>query len=222
VVAAGRREAALLHAAVTRFDRELVIGASPPAATISRLLAEREAAREFVVPLPPLASYVAERMGEPVLWRALAAFLDARDVLDVERAFAAQLVSNPWSGELIKGHAIVLAELGLCPFRGKVVRDPALFDGAFSRERRADHLLARLAFVAELFTEPVTVYRGSRAPETTSFVSASFSRAVAEANLEGRDGELVAWNPDRLFMTFMETAEMNRRDREAEALILLQ
>jgi hypothetical protein len=222
-----RRDEAELRAAVARFDRELVIGAparraSAPADTLARLLAEREAAREFVVALPPLDSYVAERMGEPVLWRALEAFLDSRGVLELERAFAAQHVSNPWSGELIKGHAIVLAELGLCPFRGKVVRDPALFEDGFSRERRADHILARLAFVAELFSEPVTVFRGSRAPETASFVSASFSREVAAANVEGRAGAVVEWRPERLFMTFMETAEMNRRYREAEALFLLQ
>ena len=53
--------------------------------------------------------------------------------------------SNPRSGELVKGHAIVLAELGLCPYRGKAVRDPSTFDGERSRARRAEHLVARLA-----------------------------------------------------------------------------
>ena len=32
---------------------------------------------------------------------------------DIEEAFAEQYVRNPNSGELVKGHAIVLAELGL-------------------------------------------------------------------------------------------------------------
>jgi hypothetical protein len=216
-----------LRGAIARFDVPLVIDptaaphrASPPSLTLSRLLEEREAAREFVGPLPALDSYVAERMGEPALWRALDRFLDARGVLDVERAFAAQVVSNPWSGELVKGHAIVLAELGLCPFHGKVVRDPATFAGGFARARRAGHILARLAFVAELFGGPVTVFRGSREPETASFVSASLSRDVAAANVEGRAGQVLAWRTDRLFMTFMETAEMNRHFREAEALLL--
>ncbi len=209
-----------LEAAVARFDRPLVIEGRP--AALGRLAEEREAAREWQLALPELGSYLAERTGEPALWRALEAFMAARGVLDLEQAFAARFVSNPWSGELVKGHAIVLAELGLCPFQGKVVRDPALFSGDWSRDRRAAHLLARLAFVQELFGGPVTVYRGSRAPETASFVSATFSRAVAEANIAGREGVVREWvvAPERLFMTFMETEAMNRRYREAEAVLL--
>jgi len=218
-------DTAALQAAVDRFDRPLAIGgdppaptSSPPAATVARLVEEREAAREFVLPLPELESYVAERMGEPALFDALEAFLDARGVLDLERAFTERFVSNPWSGELVKGHAIVLAKLGLCPFRGKVVRDPALFEGAWSRSRRAAHIRARLAFVAELYGgDPVTVYRGTRVPREASFVSASFSRAVAASN--GTVAELTV-APERVFMTFMETRALNGRYREAEAVLL--
>jgi hypothetical protein len=211
---------AQLEAAVARFDRPLTIEGRAPA--LDRLTEEREAAREWLIALPELGSYVAERVGEPALWRALEAFMDSRGVLALERAFARRFVSNPWSGELVKGHAIVLAELGLCPFRGKVVRNPALFEGDWSRARRATHLLARLAFVHELFGGPVTVYRGAREPETASFVSASFSRAVAEANVEGRAGVVRDWvvPPERLFMTFMETEALNRPYREAEAVLL--
>ena len=39
---------------------------------LDRLLELREAAREWVIPLLELCSYVEERMGEPALWRALA------------------------------------------------------------------------------------------------------------------------------------------------------
>ncbi|WP_028058496.1 hypothetical protein [Candidatus Solirubrobacter pratensis] len=218
-----RDDVAQLEAVVARLDRPLVIDARSPASSFARLLEEREAAREWVIPLPALGSYAEERMGEPALFRALGAFMDDRGVGELERAFAERFVSNPWSGELVKGHAIVLAELGLCPFRGKVVRDPALFDGAWSRERRAAHLLARMAFVQELFGgRSVTVYRGSREPETASFVSASFSRAVAAENVAGRAGTVRAWvvPAERLFMTFMETEAMNRRYREAEAVLL--
>ena len=35
------------------------------------------------------------------------------DFNPIEEAFAEQYVRNPNSGELVKGHAIVLAELGL-------------------------------------------------------------------------------------------------------------
>jgi hypothetical protein len=219
-----REDVAELEAAVARLDRPLAIDVQDGrACALARLVEEREAAREWIIPLPDLSSYVEERMGEPALYRALAAFMDDRGTGDLERAFAERFVSNPWSGELVKGHAIVLAELGLCPFRGKAVRDPALFEGSWSRERRATHLLARMAFVQELFGDgEVAVYRGSREPETTSFVSASFSRAVAAENVEGREGVVRKWvvPAERLFMTFLETEAMNRRYREAEAVLL--
>ena len=219
-----RDDVAELEAAIARLDRPLAIdGQDGRASALARLVEEHEAAREWIIPLPDLSSYVEERIGEPALYRSLAAFMDDRGVGDLERAFAERFVSNPWSGELVKGHAIVLAELGLCPFRGKAVRDPALFDGAWSRERRATHLLSRMAFVQELFGDgTVTVYRGSREPETASFVSASFSRAVAAENVAGREGVVREWvvGAGRLFMTFLETEAMNRRYREAEAVLL--
>ena len=59
-------------------------------------------------------------------------------------------MSNPHSGEMAKGHAIVLAEMGLCPYSGKVVRDRALFAGDGAKERRRAHILLRLAFTQEL------------------------------------------------------------------------
>jgi hypothetical protein len=233
------RDTEELEAVVARLDRPLVLGAGPdepretrppgdppgdtsPQGELSPLAEEREAAREWVRPLPDLRGYVERRAGEPELYAALRAFMDSRGVGELERGFAERFVGNPWSGELVKGHAIVLAELGLCPFRGKVVRDPALFDGDWSRERRAAHLLARMAFVQELFGAPVTVFRGSREPETASFVSATFSRAVAEANIAGRDGVVREWvvPAERLFMTFIETEAMNGRYREAEAVLL--
>lgn len=51
---------------------------------------------------------------------------------------------------MAKGHAIVLAEMGLCPYSGKVVRDRALFAGDGAKERRRAHILLRLAFTQEL------------------------------------------------------------------------
>jgi hypothetical protein len=222
-LAAAETEVEALEAAVARLDRPLRIEGADPAAALARIAEEREAAREWLGPRPDPAPYIARRAGEPALYEALAAFMESRGVADLERAFAERFVSNPRSGELVKGHAIVLAELGLCPFEGKVVRDAALFDGAGSRERRATHLLARLAFVQALWDAPVTLFRGGADPPAGSFVSATFSRAVAEANLDGRPGA-VLWRgavaPDRLFMTFMETEAMNVRYREAEAVVL--
>jgi hypothetical protein len=154
----------------------------------------------------------------------------------MDAGFAETFVSNPRSGELVKGHAIVLAELGLCPYRGTVVRDPDLFTGAWSKERRAEHLVARLAFTQALWAglghPALTLYRGAAAdgplpPRAAgSFVSATMSRAVAEAHFAGgpQTQAAVLWRQvvplERVLMTFLETAAMNRRYQEAEAILV--
>ena len=145
-------------------------------------------------------------------------------------------VSNPRSGELVKGHAIVLAELGLCPYRGRIVRDAGLFAEPWSKERRARHVVVRLAFVHALWSilgeEGVVLYRGAATdgplPEAgpSSFVSATFSGQVATAHFEGGPNTQTAvlWrqrlSPARLFMTFLETRAMNERFKEAEAVLI--
>jgi hypothetical protein len=116
------------------------------------------------------------------------------------------------------------------------VPDPGLFAGPGAKERRADHLVARLAFTQEVWAsggeQAVTLYRGAAVdgplPDrgSGSFSSATFSREVAAAHFEGgpttqtsapsRQRVPVA----RLFMTFLETRELNQRFKEAEAVLI--
>lgn len=245
--AARARPAAVaeLERALARFDRPLAMAADPAArvATLERVRRERDAVRAWRAERGTrgrieldLAECVAARAGD-VRWQALLVErLGALRLDDLERELAATVVSNPASGELVKGHAIVLAELGLCPYEGKVVRDPAVLEGAWSRERRAEHVVARLAFVQEMLAtaghDTVTLYRGAAvdgplpAPRPRSIVSATFSREVAEAHFEGGSSTQVAvlWRQavpiERVLMTFVETAEMNARYREAEAVLV--
>jgi hypothetical protein len=232
---------AALGGSVERFDRPLRLQASPAArAETGRWIAERRrAVRERLagaIPGVDLAELVASREGDTRLIAMVEEFLRELDLLELDHEFSAAMVSNPRAGELVKGHAIVLAELGLCPFSGTIVRDPLLFYGQWSRERRAEHIVARLAFVGELWStcvrEPLTLYRAAAtegplpARDTASFVSCTFSSEVAEAHLAG--GPLttcaVIWrqivSPDRLLMSFLETAAMNRQFREAEAVLI--
>jgi hypothetical protein len=154
----------------------------------------------------------------------------------IEEAFAACYVSNPQAGECVKGHRIVLAGIGLAPYSGTIVRDPDLFAGGWSKARRAGHVIARLAFVRELFARCTggipTLHRGIAtvgAPEARTgagFVSATFAREVAESMLgppgTSRAG-VIRSGPaplERLFMTYLETAALNRRFREAEAVLI--
>lgn len=154
----------------------------------------------------------------------------------MDHAFAAQYVSNPWSGDLVKGHAIVAGELGLAAYHGKVVRDPDCFAGEWSKARRGEHLLVRLALSAELWSRTgqseVRLYRGmtsetalvARPPAV--FVSATFSEEVAEEQFRGgprtRSAALYRQTIpiERIFMSFWETPALGSAYREAEALLI--
>jgi hypothetical protein len=226
-----------LEGAVERFDRPLHLEVDPSAraSSFERIERTREEARRWLEGRR-VRFDLTSRSGEPSAQGLLGAFLDERGLLDLEEEFAERWVSNPGSGELVKGHRLVAAELGLGPYHGKVIRDPRLFDGPWSRERRAGHLAARLAFVPELFRaaghETVTLWRGlsSETPlvplPPQTFVSATFSREVAEAHFAGNERTVAAVLSrevvpvERLFMTYVETAAMNRRFQEAEAVLL--
>jgi hypothetical protein len=240
---AGARELAELERAATRFDRELVVECEPAAreASLLRLRDDRQAARSWLQERATglevdLAGSVRRREGSPELYGLLDEFLAEHALADIEAAFTSTFVSNPRSGEVVKGHAIVLAELGLSPYRGKVPRDPSLFAGAWSRARRAEHILRRLALtqavLAHLGAEELTLYRAAAgdgplpAPRPASLVSATFAREVAEAHFAGGPATRSAalWRElvpiERVLMTFLETRAMNERFREAEAVLL--
>ncbi|MHC4447630.1 MAG: hypothetical protein ACYSXF_07620 [Planctomycetota bacterium] len=232
--------------AITRFDQALSIACDPKAATASAAKVEEERAAALQW-LENKSRFFAEkrklpdpstREGDALLYRDLRAFMEARGVWAVEEAFARQYVSNPRSGDLVKGHRIVLAELGLVAYEGKVVRDPGLFEGIWSREQRARHVLARLAFVSALLRragyERVRLYRGvsTESPmepaDNRTFVSATFSRDVAMSHFDS--GSALATRAlyhqavpvERLFMTYYETAQMNEPFKEAEAVLLFE
>jgi hypothetical protein len=233
-----------LERAAARFDRTLVIEADDNVRdqTLHRVASLRESIRDQLagngVPPIDLAHQISRREGDRRLYALLHEVMAARGLERLEHEFSATFVSNPASGELVKGHAIVLAELGLCPYVGKIVRHPELFTGDWSIARRAEHLLVRLAFGQELFSswglDTVTVYRGAAvdgplpAPRPSSFVSATLSREVATAHFDGgpTTRTAVLWRQEvpvtRLLMTFLETREMNDRFHEAEAVLIAE
>jgi hypothetical protein len=240
---ASDEEVAELEAAVAQFDRPLSIkcDSARRTETVTRLVEERRAVGAWLSQnsrflaerrtLPPVET----RQGAPQLCEDLRKFMNSRGLWEMEDAFARQYVSYPHSGELVKGHRIVLAEMGLVPYDGKVIRNPDLFDGFWSKEQRARHILARLAFVHEVFARlgisRLILYRGiSRngrliRHQNHTFVSSTFSREVAEAHFDGRPqgtGVLYRQNVSvqRVFMTYFETVQMNRQYKEAEAILL--
>ncbi|MBV8733613.1 MAG: hypothetical protein JO120_02410 [Solirubrobacterales bacterium] len=235
---------AALERSAARFDRELVVECDPEARaeTLRRIAAERQTVKKQLGAQDPdqldVAQQIAQRVGRQSLFALLDAAMAARGLADLDELFTAAFVSNPRSGEFVKGHAIVLAELGLSPYRGQVVRNPTVFAGSTSKSRRAEHLIARLAFAQELWAslgyESVVLYRGMaaegplRALAPSSFLSATFSREVATEHFEGGPATKSAalWRQDvpvsRLVMTFLETRGMSSRFKEAEAVLLAE
>ncbi len=177
---------------------------------------------------------VRERRGSAIAAASLEALLDAAGLGDLERSLSRTYVSNPNSGEVVKGHAIVIAEMGLCPYTGKTVRDEALFEGEGSREDRRRHILLRVAFLQELTAllgiTSVELYRGAalmsaaEAPRPSSLIATTFSRDVATSHFDSNTAAALLARQrvpvSRLFMTFLETAAMNDRYREAEAVLI--
>lgn len=227
-----------------RFQEPLVIRPDPAVreATGRRLRDERGIAGDWLSrnsrflaaggSLPPPET----RDGHPLLFEDLRDYMERNNLWELEDRLATQYVSNPHSGETIKGHCIVLAEMGLAPFHGTIVRDPGIFSGRWSKQRREEHILRRLAFLGEVLSlsgyERVLLYRGysddgGGAPrEIPTFVSASFHRdvsaALAHSGGAGCKPVLMTQETpiERLFMTYLETVQMNRQFKEAEAVLL--
>jgi hypothetical protein len=234
---------AQLRSAANRFDRRCVIDCDPAnrARTLRLIVAERHTARAWVAARGAattleLDRHVASREGDPGLCRLVEEYMAGRELGELERSFADAFATNPRSCEFVKGHAIVLAELGLCPYRGQIVRDRRVFDPPASRAQRAAHVITRLALMAELWShwgiEAVTLYRGAavdgplRARAPASLVSATFAADVAQAHFNGGPTTQTAalWRQrlsvTRILMTFLETAALNRRFHEAEAVLI--
>jgi hypothetical protein len=183
--------------------------------------------------------YIARRRGSDDAAGWLAGYLAEATppglaVLDAE--LTAGYVSSPASGDLVRAHLIVLAELGLCGYRGKAIRDPASLDGPYRRAARRAHIIARAGFAQALWAradhDGLMLYRGIGLPgrarlavRTDMLISATIARPVAESHFDGVRSEAAALlrcrlPADRLLFTFLETAAMNRQFLEAEAVLL--
>jgi hypothetical protein len=237
------REAGALQGLVVEAMRALEVPATGAArahtdralalegARVREAIASRAALREL-----DLAAHVAAREGCEEAITLLASLAAERGVAPLEQELARTYVSNPESGEIVKGHAIVLAEMGLCAYSGRIVVDESLFDGDGAKDRRRAHILLRLAFLRELMAaigrDEVELYRGAAhegavpASRVPSLVAATFSREVATSHFDGGPTTRTALLArqrvpvGRLFMTFLETAAMNDRYREAEAVLI--
>lgn len=185
-----------------------------------------------------VTAHIVSRRGSPEAARWLADYLGERlpaGMPDMDKEFAASFVSNPGSGDLVRAHLITAARLGLCDYRGKAIRDPSSLSGIWTEERRAAHIVARTGFVQALWRRAahpgLMVYRGvglqtgaELEARGAPLISATLSRDVAESHFNSESAVSAALvrrqlPVERLFMTFLETAAMNDRYLEAEAVL---
>lgn len=177
------------------------------------------------------------RHGPKSLAGDLASYMATSGLAEMESRTAEAFVLNPNSGEWIKGMAMVLAEMGLVPYQGKVPRTADIFAGPGAKENRRRYLANRLAFVRAYFyllgLHEVVLYRGMSterdlAVRPRTFLSCTFSLKVARSMADfERDGKCRnsylfkgTFSVKQLFMTYLETEAMNRQYQEAEALVL--
>ncbi|MCP4449689.1 MAG: hypothetical protein GY811_30815 [Myxococcales bacterium] len=232
----------LFEEAIERFDQSHFIEAEPTALERTNVVVA-ESQREATTWLATNSQFIAERrqldfsgrVGSNVLVADFRRYMEQQSCWDIEAEFATQYVRNPSSGELIKGHRIVLAEMGFVTYDDKVIRDPSIFDDAWNKERRRKHIIVRLAFIRSLLGllghEQVVVYRGlccdgtPTPPRNGTFVSTSFDFEIAKSCFGETDraktGVLYRQSVPvkRLFMTYLETAQMNQHYKEAEAVL---
>ncbi|MHA1569477.1 MAG: hypothetical protein ACTSXZ_08395 [Alphaproteobacteria bacterium] len=228
-----------------QLDKELVV----PAREEDRARAEQEIAQaqteatawlksESVFLRSGVRLDFSQRQGPPEAADDFIRFMAKYNLQEVETRTAANMVSNPESGEWVKGMNIVLAEMGLQGYRGKATRTEDLFAGQGAKPERTRYLIHRLAFLRAFFAslgiDSVSLFRGAsmewdwRPRGVRTFTSWTFSREVAESfSQEGLDGKFAhgylvrrTFPVSKLLMTYIETAEMNGQFKEAEALVL--
>lgn len=175
--------------------------------------------------------------GAPLLYDDLECYLSQQGVLSLEQRTADDYVLNPWSGEWLKGMKIVLAELGLIGYQGTIPRKPDVFFGLGDKALRKQYIFARCGFVQALFRQAglkeVPLYRGMASEsdffETpSSLLSATFSpqTALEFASLPDSPNEIrssycvkFTCPVSSLFMTFLETRQLNEKHQEQEAIL---
>lgn len=154
-----------------------------------------------------------------------------------EKITADTIVLNPNSAEWIKGMKIVIAEMGLVSFNGKIPRTNDIFKGIGDKKNRRRYIVNRLAFIRAYFSmlkiNEVVLYRGMSNENDykeilRTFLHCTFSLEVGKAfsdfkrHSKYKISYLVKMTVpvEKLFMTYLETEAMNRQYKEAEALLL--
>lgn len=177
------------------------------------------------------------REGSTLLAEDLSDYMKSKGLYDLDKKTAENFVLNPNSGEWIKGMEIVLAEMGLVSYNGKAPRTKDIFSGLGSKDFRSNYIITRMAFIKAYFDllniHEIVLFRGmsserpwKEVPRT--FLSCTFNYDVAKdfSDFSKESKYITSYiikttiPVRKLFMTYLETAALNKQYKEAEALIL--
>ena len=166
----------------------------------------------------------------------LTGYMEVSGLSEQEKLTSKLYVLNPFSGEWIKGLQITFAELGLKEFIGTIPRTTDIFSGPGDKQFRQKYIIHRLAFVRAMFKSfghrEVVLFRGMafdgnwQVNSHRFFSSWTFSKEVAEAFVSSSDHAKQSYllkrtfPIEKLFLTCVETAAMNRQYREHEAVVI--
>lgn len=125
---ASRVQIDLLQSRIARIQTPETCQIEPGATRRSHASIARRACAILNVPQTELPSAAGSGVAvwqdkSAVLSRLRAQIFTKAKIADIDQVFLRHWISNPNAGEFIKAHRIVLAELGLCPFEGHVLRD---------------------------------------------------------------------------------------------------
>src|SRR6056297_3031615 len=175
--------------------------------------------------------------GPSSLTEDLTEYMKLKGLYDIERKTAETMVLNPKSGEWIRGMEIMLGEMGLVSYKGKIPRTKDIFSGLGSKNKRYKYLIHRLAFVRAYFNllniDEVVVYRGMSNENdwkeiSRTFLSCTLNYEVAKdfSDFKRESKYKISYiakmtcSVKKLFMTYFETNALNKQYKEAEALFL--
>jgi len=229
-----------IQQAVGRFDHEVEIScdAGEKEQTLKTIARERQHAKLWLIQHSRFFQSGASiddgaAEGPSSLIADTQAYMATRELMDVEASFTRQYVSNLYN-EAVKAHRIAIAELGLAPYKGKILRNPLQTSGVLALERRKQHVIVRMGYVQAMFElcglESLVLYRmesceGPLRPRRsgTVLVSCSFRMDIVKEMSGWADPKRTvalyrqAVPTSRVLMTYLETEAMNHPYREAEA-----
>lgn len=78
-------------------------------------------------------------------------YFNSVELGEEEKLTTENMVLNLDSGEWIKGMKIILAEMGLVPYKGKISRTSDIFEGIGSKANRRRYIIYRLSFMRAYF-----------------------------------------------------------------------